>query len=93
MALGLTVMVCWLVSLASGADAYAGVAAFYGSGAFRLILMAWVLCFFYHLANGIRHLVWDTGRGFERSQIRLGGMLVVGFALVASVIYIAIGVF
>ena len=37
-------------------------------------------CFFYHLANGIRHLLWDAGYGFDRDQIRISGWTVVAFA-------------
>lgn len=31
----------------------------------------WALC--YHLLNGLRHILWDTGRGFELSHARLSG--------------------
>ena len=33
-----------------------------------MLLIGWTFAFFVHLGNGIRHLVWDTGRGLERSQ-------------------------
>ena len=90
MSLGLLVFSCWLIAIAGGADSYAGVFAFYGSAWFRLPLAAWVFCFFYHLGNGIRHLVWDTGRGFTRAQIQAGGVTVVVFALVATLLFLAV---
>lgn len=93
LAAGTTVLSCWLIALASGAEAYAGVAGFYGSGWFKLVLAAWAFCFFYHLANGIRHLVWDAGFGFERGQIRQSGTIVVVFAVLATVAYAALGIF
>jgi succinate dehydrogenase cytochrome b subunit len=84
LSVGLLVLVCWLIALASGADAYARVAAFYGAEWFKLPLGVWVFCFFFHLANGIRHLCWDVGFGFGQVQIRAGGWAVVVTAVVAT---------
>jgi len=93
MTLGTLVLACWLLSVASGADAYAGIAAFYGSAWFKLPFAGWALCFFYHLGNGIRHLVWDTGRGFSHAAIRAGGYAVVIFAIAATLLYAVVGIF
>jgi len=93
LSLGILVLGCWLIAIATGADAYADVMALYGSAWFKLPLAGWVFCFFYHLGNGVRHLFWDAGYGFERSQIRSGGIAVVVFALVATAAYVAIGMF
>jgi succinate dehydrogenase / fumarate reductase cytochrome b subunit len=91
--LGTTVLCCWLIALASGADAYGRVVAFYGSAWFKLVLVGWAFCFFYHLANGVRHLVWDAGYGFERGQVRQSGVAVVLFAVLATVAYAVAGIF
>lgn len=90
LALGSLVLAGWLIALATGPEAYAAVAAFYGAPWFKLPLAAWIFCFFYHLGNGVRHLFWDTGRGFSRAGIRAGGMAVVAFAIVATVVYAAL---
>ena len=87
MSLGVLILTYWLISIASGEAAYADVRALLGGGFFRLLYVGWCFCFFYHLANGIRHLVWDVGIGLERGQYQLSGWLVVGFALLASAIY------
>lgn len=84
---GLIVLVYWLLSLASGPDAYAQAQSLLGSGFLKLCYAGWAFCFFYHLANGIRHLIWDLGRGFEKSQISLGGWLVVIFSAVATGVF------
>jgi len=42
-----------------------------------LALIGWTAAFFYHLLNGVRHLFWDIGRGFEATQRRTSGWLVV----------------
>ena len=89
--LGTTVLCCWLIALAGGPEAYAGVVGFYGSAWFKLLLAAWIFCFFYHLANGVRHLVWDAGYGFERGQVKVSGVLVVVFAVLATLAYSVLG--
>jgi succinate dehydrogenase / fumarate reductase cytochrome b subunit len=93
LSLGALVLSCWLIALASGADAYAGIASFYGSAWFKLPFAGWAFCFFYHLANGIRHLIWDAGRGFGRSGISGGGIAVVVFAVLATAAYASAGIF
>jgi succinate dehydrogenase / fumarate reductase cytochrome b subunit len=91
--IGALVLVCWLVALASGPAAYENVHAWYSSGWFKLPLAGWSFCLFYHLANGIRHLFWDAGAGFEPAQIRIGGWLVVVFAVVATAGYSWLAIF
>jgi len=91
LSLGTLILSCWLIAIATGEEAFTGVMALYGSPLFKLPLAAFAFCFFYHLANGIRHLVWDSGRGFGHAQIRGGGIAVVVFACVATVIYAVIG--
>jgi succinate dehydrogenase / fumarate reductase cytochrome b subunit len=88
---GILVLAWWLISLATGPDEYASVANVYGSTWFKLPLAGWAFCFFYHLANGVRHLVWDAGHGFGHAQIRIGGVAVVLFAAVATAAYATIG--
>lgn len=91
--LGLFFLSGWLLALASGPEPYANVAAFFGSTWFKLPLAGWAFCFFYHLANGVRHLVWDAGRGFGHAQIKASGVAVVLLAIAATAVYVAIGMF
>jgi succinate dehydrogenase / fumarate reductase, cytochrome b subunit len=74
---GLLLLVYWLAALASGDDAYAAALAVLGAWPVRLLLFLGTFAFFYHLANGIRHLWWDSGRGFEMSQVYATGWAVV----------------
>lgn len=92
LSLGLIVLVWWLVALASGPTYYAMVRDVVTAGWFKLPLAGWAFCFFFHLANGVRHLVWDAGFGFERSQIRAGGWAVVIVAIVATLGYALIAI-
>ena len=93
LSLGLIVLVAWLVALASGPATYAALAdSLFAAPWFKLPLVGWTFCFFYHFANGIRHLVWDVGVGFERHQIQLGGWLVVVVAVVATAAYATLAI-
>jgi succinate dehydrogenase / fumarate reductase cytochrome b subunit len=76
-AIGTVLFVGWLVSIASGPDAYASMSGFIGSWLGKLLLAGWAFSFFYHLCNGIRHLFWDAGKGFEMHQARRSGLAVV----------------
>jgi succinate dehydrogenase cytochrome b subunit len=77
LSLGAVVLVGWLVALASGPAAYDSAHALLAAAWFKLPLIGWIFCFFFHLANGIRHLFWDAGSGFEIAQIRASGWAVV----------------
>jgi succinate dehydrogenase / fumarate reductase, cytochrome b subunit len=92
LSLGALVLAWWLFAAASGAEAYRDAQAVVGSGWFKLPLIAWTFCFFYHLANGIRHLFWDVGACFDRARIRASGWAVVAFAVVASFLYALIAI-
>jgi len=82
---GLLLLVYWLAALASGEAAYGTALGFFSAWPVRLILFFGTLAFFYHLCNGIRHLWWDSGRGFEIPQIYASGwaVVIVSFALTA----------
>ena len=87
LSLGAVVLTIWLLAVASGADAYADVAAVMTAGWFKLPLIVWSFCLFLHLANGIRHLAWDAVFGFERSQILASGKLVLIVSGIATVLF------
>jgi succinate dehydrogenase / fumarate reductase cytochrome b subunit len=74
---GLLLLVAWLAALAAGPGAYDTFAAFAASWPVRVALALLLVAFCYHFANGIRHLVWDTGRGLERRQARLSARIVI----------------
>ena len=81
----------WLVSAAYGPDAFATAQAFLGSIVGHLLLWGFTFAVFYHLANGVRHLLWDFGWGFELPQVRQSGVVMVAFAVVATLITLIAG--
>ena len=76
----------WLVSAAYGADAFATSQAFLGSIIGQLLLWGFTFSLWYHFANGIRHLAWDFGWGFELDCLRKSGIATVAFAVVATLV-------
>lgn len=84
---GLLVFTAWLMAAASGADSYSGFSALMDSPLGHIALVCWSLAFFFHLANGVRHLVWDTGRGFDREQASASAWAVIVFTVLATAIY------
>ncbi len=66
----------WLWSIASGSDLYTCFSAILNSGIGKAGLVIWSMCTAYHLCNGIRHLAWDFGFGFDIEQAYLTGKLV-----------------
>ena len=83
---GALYLVWWIVAIAAGPDAYATVSNFSGSIIGRLMLLGWTFSLFYHLANGIRHLVWDAGHGLDLKTTYMSGWLVVLAASALTVI-------
>lgn len=79
---GSLVLVYWLTAAATGPEAYARAQGFVGSWFGLLLLFGFSVALFYHLSNGIRHLFWDTGRGFELKTAYASGLAV----LVATVV-------
>jgi succinate dehydrogenase / fumarate reductase cytochrome b subunit len=86
LAVGTLLLVYWLIALAAGPDAFATAQGFIGSILGRLLLFGWTVALFYHLCNGIRHLFWDAGHGFELRTAYASGWAVVIVAAALSVI-------
>jgi succinate dehydrogenase, cytochrome b556 subunit len=78
--LGTLLLTWWLVAAAYGPDTFATAQGFMGSFIGQLILWGFTFALFYHLGNGIRHLAWDFGWGFELSEVRTSGLAVLAFA-------------
>lgn len=82
--LGLVVFAAWLVQAAAGPEQYQNFRALMSQPLGVALLIGWTLAFFLHLGNGIRHLIWDIGRGFEKSQANASAWFVLIFAIVLT---------
>lgn len=66
---GLVILTIWLLALSFGAAAYEPVVGLLGTIIGKLALVGFSFAFFFHFCNGIRHLFWDVGKGFEMRQV------------------------
>jgi succinate dehydrogenase cytochrome b subunit len=74
--LGAVLLVWWLVAAAEGPEPFARAQAFLGSPFGLVLLFLWSLALYYHLCNGVRHLLWDTGRALDLPSVYRGGWAV-----------------
>lgn len=72
---GFVLFVYWLAAAAAGEEAYAKAQAVFANPLVKFLLVAFSFSFFYHLLNGVRHLVWDAGYGYEKATARLSGWM------------------
>jgi succinate dehydrogenase / fumarate reductase cytochrome b subunit len=84
---GLIVFAAWLIAAAAGSGQYASFNVLINTIAGRLLLVGWSFAFFFHLANGIRHLFWDAGYGFEKRQANASAVVVVVTTVVLTLAY------
>ncbi len=84
--LGTLLLVYWLLAIAAGPGAYESARALLGSWFGKAVLFLWTLALYYHLCNGIRHLFWDAGFGFELKTVYASGMAVVIATVVLTVV-------
>src|SRR5215469_14086557 len=73
LAAGSILLVLWLVAAASGGTTFDRAQALAGAWYGRLLLFGWAFALFFHYANGIRHLAWDAGLGFELRTVYTTG--------------------
>jgi succinate dehydrogenase / fumarate reductase cytochrome b subunit len=84
---GALVLIAWLVSVVAGEGLYSSLNDGLSSPLGRLMLFGWTFCFFYHLGNGVRHLFWDVGYGFDKQRARMTGWVVVTFSTAMTLIF------
>ncbi len=81
---GTLLLVYWLASAAAGPEAYKHAQSVLGSMLGQLLLFLWTWALFYHLANGIRHLYWDAGKGFELDEAAKSGTWVIWSSIILT---------
>src|SRR5215831_10082936 len=86
LSLGLLLLVYWLVAVASGARAHERAVHFLSLPLMRIVYLGLILAFCYHLSAGLRHLLWDTGRGLERRESQRSAWLVVASSLALTLL-------
>ena len=81
---GALIAAVWAVALARGPAHYSAFKGLLGSLPGRVVMFGLTACVFYHLANGVRHLVWDTGHGLDVKSANASAVLVFAFTAAAT---------
>jgi len=84
-------LLCWLIALASGQQEYLALSAWLAGGLGKLVILASVFSFSFHLFGGIRHLIWDAGWMLEISQVRSSGWLAIVASIALTVVVMGAG--
>jgi succinate dehydrogenase / fumarate reductase cytochrome b subunit len=92
LSVGALLLVWWLLAGALGAESYGRAQSFLGSWIGVLLMIGWTFSLFFHLCNGIRHLVWDTGHGLDLPTSYASGWMVVAASIVLTLIAAVAGI-
>ncbi len=82
---GALILAGWAACLAAGAGPFATYKGLLGSPIGKLALFVLTFSIFYHLANGVRHLAWDAGKGFQLRTADMTAAAVIAFAVTATI--------
>jgi succinate dehydrogenase / fumarate reductase cytochrome b subunit len=81
---GALIVAAWAIALAQGPDAYALFKGLLGSIPGKVVMFGLTVSVFFHLASGFRHLIWDSGRGFDLKSANAGSVMIFAFAVAAT---------
>jgi succinate dehydrogenase / fumarate reductase cytochrome b subunit len=82
---GLLILAGWALALGAGPDAYGWYMGLLGSVIGRIVMFGLTFSLFFHLAGGIRHLVWDVGYGYDPKVADMTGAAAIAFAVAATI--------
>jgi succinate dehydrogenase / fumarate reductase cytochrome b subunit len=77
----------WILSISIGKEMFDAISSIFAS---PIAIVLWALvtqAFFYHFLNGIRHLFWDIGKGFETRELKISGAIVVILSLILTALF------
>lgn len=86
LSLGLLLLSCWLLSIAAGPEAYAAISTHINSWYGQAVLILFTFSLYLHLCNGIRHLFWDAGLGFEIRTFHNSGYGVIVATVILTIV-------
>ena len=84
LSIGSFIIVAWIVSLSMGIESYSYFMSIVDNWVVQIIIFGFAFALFYHFSNGIRHLFWDAGLGFELKSVYISGSLVVLNAIILT---------
>ena len=86
LASGAIAVVLWLGAVAYGEIYYSIAKSILAHWLGQIFLFGWLWALFYHLSNGVRHIVWDFGIGLEMHQVRISGWVVILASVLAAIV-------
>ena len=86
LAVGFIALCYFLVSLARGPQSYSRALVIFANPIFKVFIVGWLWSFFFHFSNGIRHLFWDAGYGFEKRFARTTARIVIAAATIVTMV-------
>jgi len=84
---GFVIFTIWIGSISMGSSSYEFSFLFLDSAIGQALLWLWSFAFFFHLCNGIRHLYWDTGRGFSKNSVECSAYTAIIFSVVFTITF------
>ena len=81
---GAFVLAWWATALATSEEYYEFFVSLMVHPIGRLVLFGFSFALIFHALNGIRHLLWDTGRGFEKEQVKTSGIIVIILTIILT---------
>ena len=92
LSLGIILLIAWILATAAGENYFKTVNSIITSWLGKLVLVGFTWALFYHLCNGVRHLFWDAGFGFELSTVYKSGYATVGASVLLTAAAWIIGI-
>ena len=77
LSIGSIILVLWIVTLTLGESTYLMYSNIINNWFGKFIIFGFTFALFYHLSNGIRHLFWDAGYGYELNHAYISGISVI----------------
>jgi succinate dehydrogenase / fumarate reductase cytochrome b subunit len=81
---GTMMIAFWVIVLALGYNSFTSYQDWLGSLIGKVLLVGWSFSLFYHLANGMRHLLWDAGWGYEIEEVYITGWIVISISVILT---------
>jgi succinate dehydrogenase / fumarate reductase cytochrome b subunit len=87
---GAPLLLWFLIAVSNGPESYNAMLAILGGWLGKFVVAATLLCLSFHLLNGIRHLVWDTGRALDIKTAQTAGLAVLAGTVVLTAVLLGV---
>lgn len=85
LSVGTVLLASWIISAAYSAEVFSWISGLLGSLVGQLLLFGWCFSLIYHSINGVRHLIWDTGRLLDVEQINSSSKIVLALSVLLTI--------